>query len=85
VLFESVGAQYANRAMAVIMTGMGRDGAQRIGDIYREGGITIAQDEESSIVYGMPKVAWENGYIRRQLPLSRMAEAINRLSRENRS
>jgi two-component system, chemotaxis family, protein-glutamate methylesterase/glutaminase len=85
VLFESVGAQYGNRAMAVIMTGMGRDGAQRIGDIYREGGITLGQDEDSSIVYGMPKVAWENGFVRQQLPLSRMAEAINRLARENRS
>jgi two-component system chemotaxis response regulator CheB len=84
VLFESVARNYGNRAMAVIMTGMGRDGAQKIGDIYREGGITLGQDEGSSIVYGMPKVAFENGFIQEQVPLDKMAQTICRLAKEHR-
>ncbi|MCX7788836.1 MAG: chemotaxis response regulator protein-glutamate methylesterase [Spirochaetes bacterium] len=82
VLFESVARQYGNRALAVIMTGMGKDGATQIGAIYREGGITIGQDEESCIVYGMPRVAFENGFIQYQVSLSKMAETINKLVRE---
>jgi two-component system chemotaxis response regulator CheB len=84
VLFESVAKNYGNHAMAVIMTGMGRDGALQIGSIYREGGITIGQDEGSSIVYGMPKVAFENGFIHQQVPLSKMADTICRLVKEYR-
>lgn len=82
VLFESVARQYGNRALAVIMTGMGKDGATQIGAIYREGGITIGQDEESCIVYGMPRVAFENGFIQHQVSLAKMAETINKLVRE---
>ena len=55
VLFKSVAGQYGNRSVAVIMTGMGRDGAREIGTIQKAGGITVAQDAESCIVYGMPK------------------------------
>ncbi|GAB4367437.1 MAG: chemotaxis response regulator protein-glutamate methylesterase [Spirochaetales bacterium] len=82
VLFESVAREYGNRALAVIMTGMGKDGATQIGAIYQEGGITIGQDEESCIVYGMPRVAYENGFIQYQVSLSDMAATINRLVRE---
>lgn len=82
VLFESVARFYGNRAMAVIMTGMGRDGAWEIGSIYREGGITLGQDEASCIVYGMPKVAFENGFVGKQVPLTEMAETICRLVKE---
>lgn len=82
VLFESIARQYGNRALAVIMTGMGKDGATQIGAIHREGGITIGQDEESCIVYGMPRVAFENGFIQYQVSLSQMAETINKLVRE---
>ena len=55
LLFASVARAYGNRAMGVIMTGMGRDGARELGTIYREGGLTIGQDEASCVVYGMPK------------------------------
>ena len=82
VLFESVARQYGNRALAVIMTGMGKDGATQIGAIYREGGITIGQDEESCIVYGMPRVAFENGFIQYQVSLAKMAETLNKLVKE---
>ena len=76
VLFESVAQHYGNRSLAIIMTGMGRDGAQKIGQIYKEGGLTLGQDEASCVVYGMPKVAFENGYLHQQIPLARMAETI---------
>ncbi|MFQ3619710.1 MAG: chemotaxis response regulator protein-glutamate methylesterase [Spirochaetales bacterium] len=82
VLFESVAKQYGNRALAVIMTGMGKDGATQIGAIHQEGGITIGQDEESCVVYGMPRVAYENGYIQHQVSLSQMADTIQKLVRE---
>lgn len=82
VLFESVGNAYGNRAMGVIMTGMGRDGADKLGIIYRAGGITLGQDEASSVVYGMPRVAYENGHITKQVSLDGMAAAINEQVRQ---
>jgi len=84
VLFSSVAEQYGNHAVAVIMTGMGRDGAAELGTIRAKGGITIGQDEASSVVYGMPKVAFEAGYVSEQLPLHEIAGAICRLSKEKR-
>lgn len=83
VLFSSVAREYGGRSMAVIMTGMGRDGAKEIGEIHRKGGITIGQDQESSIVYGMPKVAAEMGHVQHIFSLKEMAEKINTLVREN--
>lgn len=77
VLFESVGSTYGNRAMGVIMTGMGRDGADKLGLIYRAGGVTLGQDEASSVVYGMPRVAWECGHVLKQVSLDDMAKTIN--------
>jgi len=84
VLFRSVAKEYGNKALAVIMTGMGKDGAKEIGSIYREGGITLGQDEASSVVYGMPKVAHEMGHVMEQVPLDRMAERISELAMERR-
>jgi two-component system chemotaxis response regulator CheB len=83
VLFASVAKHYGGKALAVIMTGMGRDGAREIGSIHGKGGITIAQDRASSIVYGMPKVAAEMGHIQKIVPLSEMAETVNNLAREH--
>jgi two-component system chemotaxis response regulator CheB len=76
VLFASVAVQYKNNALAVIMTGMGRDGAQQIGNVYKEGGITLGQDEKTAVVYGMPKVAWELGHVMEQVALDQMARRI---------
>jgi len=84
VLFASVAREFGNHAMGVIMTGMGRDGAKEIGTIFREGGITLGQDEESSVVYGMPKVAYEMGHVMEQVGLARMAERICKLAKEKR-
>jgi len=76
VLFASVAMNYTNRALGVIMTGMGRDGAQHLGTIYKEGGITIGQDETSAVVYGMPRVAYELGHVMEQVSLQNMARRI---------
>jgi len=79
ILFSSAVKIYGKRILAVIMTGMGRDGAKGIGEIYHAGGLTVAQDSETSVVYGMPRVAFENGVIDSVVPLPSMAETINRL------
>jgi len=84
VLFRSVARQYGNKALAVIMTGMGKDGARELGAVYREGGITIGQDEATSVVYGMPKVAFEMGHVMEQVPLGLMASRISALAMEAR-
>ena len=84
VLFESVAKSFGHRAMGVIMTGMGRDGARELGSIFREGGITLGQDEHSCIVYGMPKVAFELGHVTEQVGLSEMAATISKYARQYR-
>jgi two-component system chemotaxis response regulator CheB len=76
VLFASVAMSYSNHALGVIMTGMGRDGAQHLGTIYKEGGMTLGQDEQSAIVYGMPRVAYELGHVMEQVTLNNMARRI---------
>ncbi len=76
VLFASVAKWYGNHALGVIMTGMGRDGAEQIGEIYKEGGLTLGQDEASAVVYGMPRVAYELGHVMEQVSLQNMAHRI---------
>ena len=85
VLFASVAKQYQNRALGVIMTGMGRDGARELGSIFREGGYTLGQDEDSSVVYGMPKVAFELGHVQKQVALADMAREISALAKAHRN
>lgn len=84
ILFASLAQHYANRALAVIMTGMGRDGAVELGLVRRRGGITIGQDASSCVVYGMPRVAFELGHVTQQVALHQMAETICRLAKEQR-
>ncbi|MCL2230836.1 MAG: chemotaxis-specific protein-glutamate methyltransferase CheB [Treponema sp.] len=76
VLFASVAMAFQNHALGVIMTGMGRDGAQHLGTIYKEGGMTLGQDEASAVVYGMPRVAYEYGHVMEQVSLNNMAKRI---------
>lgn len=80
VLFESVAAVYQNNALGVIMTGMGNDGAVQLAEMRRQGAWTLGQDEESSVVYGMPKVAWEIGGVQKQVSLHDMAKEISALA-----
>jgi two-component system chemotaxis response regulator CheB len=57
----------------MILTGMGSDGADGIGEIRRAGGLTIAQDKDSCAIFGMPRAAIDKGNIDRVVPLSEMA------------
>ena len=82
VLFSSAAEAYGGEVLGVIMTGMGKDGARELGTLYNKGAITIGQDEESCIVYGMPKVAYDAGYIDYQLPLGQIAGKISDLVKE---
>ena len=79
VLFSSVAKLRASKAIGVILTGMGKDGARGLKEIYDMYGLTIGQDEGSSIVYGMPKIAYEIGGVRYQLPLKDIAGKIIQL------
>jgi two-component system chemotaxis response regulator CheB len=79
VLFESVAKEFGGRAAACLLTGMGRDGAAGLLQIRRAGGLTIAQDEASSVIYGMPREAVALGAAERVLPLHEIARAISSL------
>jgi two-component system chemotaxis response regulator CheB len=68
----------APHAIAGIFTGMGRDGAEGLLRLRERGATTFAQDEATSVVYGMPRVAWENGAAQRQVPLHHAADFIIR-------
>jgi two-component system chemotaxis response regulator CheB len=76
VLFKSVAATARARAVGVILTGMGRDGAQGLLAMRQAGARTFGQDEASCVVYGMPKVAFELGGVQSQVPLHAAAAAM---------
>lgn len=76
VLFRSVARNAGANAIGVILTGMGDDGAKGLLEMRQAGAATIGQDEASSVVYGMPKVAFETGAVMRQLPLSKVPAAV---------
>ncbi|ACB73719.1 protein-glutamate methylesterase/protein-glutamine glutaminase [Opitutus terrae] len=77
VLFKSAAdCGAAPHAIAGVLTGMGKDGAEGLLRLRGLGAITFAQDEASCVVYGMPRAAWENGAAQRQIPLDRIADFI---------
>lgn len=76
VLFNSVAQVAGHRSLGVILTGMGRDGAAGLLAMRKSGAETIGQDEATSLVYGMPKAAFELGSVARQLPLNRIGAQI---------
>jgi two-component system chemotaxis response regulator CheB len=82
VLFESLAAQPRPRVMACLLSGMGRDGAAGLLAVHRAGGVTIAQDEASSVVYGMPGEAVRLGAAQHVLPVDRIGPVIGRLARD---
>jgi len=79
VLFKSLGALKIENVIAVIMTGMGSDGAESLKDLKQNGAFIIAQDETTSTVFGMPKSAIKTGYVDKVLPLGQIANEIIRI------
>lgn len=79
VLFSSVAKAAGKGAIGVILTGMGRDGATGLGEMRNNGAFTIGQDKESCVVYGMPCVAFEEGAVSKQAPLSEIKNIIIRM------
>jgi two-component system chemotaxis response regulator CheB len=69
-LMLSVAEVYGSKSIGVILTGMGKDGVEGMRAIYDSGGYTISQSEESCVVYGMPRAAFEDGCIRQVVPLN---------------
>jgi two-component system chemotaxis response regulator CheB len=80
VLFQSVAKHAGKNALGLILTGMGNDGAAGLLAMRMRGARTIAQDEATSVVFGMPKVAIDLGAAEAVLPIDRMADAIVRWS-----
>ncbi|MGI6622074.1 MAG: protein-glutamate methylesterase/protein-glutamine glutaminase [Acetivibrionales bacterium] len=76
VLFESVAREAGDNAIGVILTGMGYDGAKGLLTMRRKGARTIGQDEKTSVVYGMPKIAYDVGAVERQASLGDIPQLI---------
>lgn len=82
VLFESAARQFGPAVIACLLTGMGRDGAAGMQAIQRAGGMTLAQDEQSCVVFGMPREAIMLGAADRVLPLNEMAVTLRALAEQ---
>ena len=76
VLFDSAAVHAGKNAIGVILTGMGRDGAKGLKAMHDAGALTLGQDAATSVVYGMPRAAFETGAVTQQLPLTRIAQAM---------
>lgn len=81
VLFRSV-AEATNRSVGIILTGMGFDGAKGLLAMRRRGAMTFGQDEKTSVVYGMPRVAYSIGAVVEELPLQRISARLERALEE---
>jgi two-component system chemotaxis response regulator CheB len=76
VLFQSVAKYVGNNAVGVVLTGMGNDGADGLVSMRETGARTIAQDEATSVVFGMPKVAFERGGTDKLVPIHKVASEV---------
>jgi two-component system, chemotaxis family, protein-glutamate methylesterase/glutaminase len=76
VLFRSAARVAGKSAVGVILTGMGKDGAEGLLELRQAGAATLGQNEETSLIYGMPRVAFERGGVVRQCALAHISEAI---------
>ncbi len=79
ILFNSVAEIFRDRAIGVILTGMGYDGAKGLLEMRKKGAYTIGQDQESSVVYGMPMVAYNIGAVEEQAHIDRIARILVKL------
>ncbi|MBF0290618.1 MAG: chemotaxis response regulator protein-glutamate methylesterase [Nitrospinae bacterium] len=82
VMMSSVASAAGDRAVGVVLTGMGSDGARGLKEMRQAGARTLAQDEETSVVFGMPREAFENGGAERLVPLGEIPASIMRLVSE---
>lgn len=78
VLLKSVAQAFGARAVGVVLTGMGKDGAKGLKEIRARGGRTVAQDEASCVVFGMPKEAIVAGAVEKLMPLAQIAAQLAR-------
>lgn len=76
VMMQSVAEIYGKRSVGVMLTGMGGDGADGMKSMHDAGAATVAQNEATCVVFGMPKVAWEKGAVDKLLPLQSIAEEV---------
>ena len=76
VLFDSIAKNFSGNTMGIILTGMGEDGAAGLFKMHQKGATTLAQDEETCVVYGMPRVAVKIGAVKESLPLPSIAGTI---------
>ena len=84
VLFESVAAHAGAKSAGVILTGMGQDGAKGLSLMRQTGALTFGQSEDSCVVYGMPKAAFNMGAVQKQVTLTKMATELFSALRETR-
>ncbi|GKX65449.1 protein-glutamate methylesterase/protein-glutamine glutaminase [Inconstantimicrobium mannanitabidum] len=83
-LFISAAEIYKGNLLSVVLTGMGKDGANGTVEVKKMGGYTISQDEATSTIYGMPKATYETGMVDEVLPLDRIGTRIDELVRKSR-
>jgi len=83
VLFRTAADACGKSLVSVVLTGMGMDGADGTRKVKKMGGITIAQDEASSLIYGMPKAAFETGCVDKVLPLEQIPDELVKLARNS--
>jgi two-component system, chemotaxis family, protein-glutamate methylesterase/glutaminase len=76
ILFHSMAQEFGAKAVGVLMTGMGEDGAEGLGAMKDSGAVTIAQDEASCVVFGMPKAAIEKGHAQRVVSLEMLPNTL---------
>jgi len=76
ILFESIASEAGRNSVGIILTGMGFDGAKGLLSMRRKGARTIGQDEQSSVVYGMPKVAYDLGAVEIQTSLAGIPQCV---------
>ena len=79
VTFKAIAQQYGSGAVGIILTGMGNDGAEGLLDICNAHGTTVAQDESSCIIFGMPKEAIALGAVKHILPLREIPEFLSKI------
>jgi len=79
VMMNSVAEHFGSRTIGVLLTGMGQDGVEGMRNIKKAGGITLAEDESTCVVFGMPKIAIQAGVVDKIIPLSHMGLEIMKL------